>query len=79
VQVHVRCIEREREREREREAAGSDRPKEGRRKNERMVKRGRGTASSWSRLTVERRPLDEERKGREPQEEVEEEVGGGGR
>lgn len=66
---------REREKEKEREAAGSDRPKEGRRKN-----------AGWKSVRGGQLPvrfsrpwngeLDEERKGRESQEV--EEVGGGG-
>lgn len=67
---------REREEEKEREAAGSDRPKEGRRRN-----------AGWKNVREGQLPvrfsrprngeLDEERKGRESQEV--EEVGGGGR
>lgn len=66
---------REREKEKEREAAGSDRPKEGRRKNAgwKSVRGGQlpvRFSRSWN------GELDEERKGRESQEV--EEVGGGG-
>lgn len=67
---------REREEEKEREAAGSDRPKEGRRRNAgwKSVREGQLPvcfSRSWN------GELDEERKGRESQEV--EAVGGGGR
>lgn len=67
---------REREEEKEREVAGSDRPKEGRRRNAgwKSVREGQLPVCFSRPWNGE---LDEERKGRESQEV--EEVGGGGR